>query len=106
MNQDLVAKIREEASAITGKDRAGRVTYENNKEFKWAHAVIREALRLHPSIPKVRPCHIRSSCQIKNRVLIPEKRAFFVLFHSAEGIERQVCTQRRPDSRRPGDRGW
>jgi len=52
MNQDLVAKIREEASAITGKDRAGRVTYENNKEFKWAHAVIREALRLHPSIPK------------------------------------------------------
>jgi len=53
MNQDLVAKIREEASAITGKDRAGRVTYENNKEFKWAHAVIREALRLHPSIPKM-----------------------------------------------------
>nr|AHK06540.1 putative cytochrome P450 [Puccinia horiana] len=52
MNKDIVAKIREEASAITGKDRAGRVTYENNKEFKWAHAVILEALRLHPSIPK------------------------------------------------------
>ncbi|KAA1068783.1 hypothetical protein PGT21_001908 [Puccinia graminis f. sp. tritici] len=52
MNEDLVAKIREEASTITGKDRAGQVTYENNKEFKWAHAVVLETLRLHPSIPK------------------------------------------------------
>nr|AHK06532.1 putative cytochrome P450 [Puccinia horiana] len=52
MNKDLVAKIREEASQITGQDRAGHVTYENNKEFKWAHAVVLEALRLHPSIPK------------------------------------------------------
>jgi cytochrome P450 len=53
VNEDLVAKIREEASIITGKDRAGQVTYENNKEFKWAHAVVLETLRLHPSIPKV-----------------------------------------------------
>ncbi|PLW34504.1 hypothetical protein PCASD_09792 [Puccinia coronata f. sp. avenae] len=52
MNQDLVAKIREEASIITSQDRAGQVTYGNNKEFKWAHAVILETLRLHPSIPK------------------------------------------------------
>lgn len=53
MNKDLVAKIREEASAITGQDRGAQVTYANNKEFKWAHAVVMEALRLHPSIPKV-----------------------------------------------------
>ncbi|KAH9444170.1 hypothetical protein KEM48_010989 [Puccinia striiformis f. sp. tritici PST-130] len=52
MNKDIVNKIREEASEVTGKDRSGQVTYENSKEFKWAHAVILEALRLHPSIPK------------------------------------------------------
>jgi len=52
MNKDLVAKIREEASAVTGQDRGAQVTYANNKEFKWAHAVVMEALRLHPSIPK------------------------------------------------------
>ncbi|PLW12359.1 hypothetical protein PCASD_22821, partial [Puccinia coronata f. sp. avenae] len=52
MNADVVAKIREEASAMIGKDRGGQVTYENNKEFKWAHAVFLETLRLHPSVPK------------------------------------------------------
>ncbi|EFP83989.2 uncharacterized protein PGTG_09702 [Puccinia graminis f. sp. tritici CRL 75-36-700-3] len=54
MNKDLVSKIREEAIEILGDQDSDqdRVTYENYKQFIWSQAVVYEALRLHPSIPK------------------------------------------------------
>jgi hypothetical protein len=77
MNADVVAKIREEASAMIGKDRGGQVTYENNKEFKWAHAVFLETLRLHPSVPKVRSYSFRSCA---NRELKPQTRGYIFCY--------------------------
>ena len=57
MNKRAIQKIREEATEIFGDEesREERVTYENYKRFTWTNAVIFEALRLHPSVPKVGP---------------------------------------------------
>jgi len=54
MNKRAIQKIREEATEIFGDEesREERVTYENYKRFTWTNAVIFEALRLHPSVPK------------------------------------------------------
>jgi cytochrome P450 len=55
MKKDLVSKIREQTTAVLGADRVNQqqVTYDNYKRFVWARAVLLEALRLHPSVPKV-----------------------------------------------------
>jgi len=54
MNKHAIHKIREEATEIFGDEesREERVTYDNYKRFTWTNAVIFEALRLHPSVPK------------------------------------------------------
>jgi len=54
MNKRAIQKIREEATEIFGDEesREERVTYDNYKRFTWTNAVIFEALRLHPSVPK------------------------------------------------------
>ncbi|PLW23395.1 hypothetical protein PCASD_11889 [Puccinia coronata f. sp. avenae] len=54
MKKDLVSKIREQTTAVLGADRVNQqqVTYDNYKRFVWARAVLLEALRLHPSVPK------------------------------------------------------
>ncbi|KAI7951134.1 hypothetical protein MJO29_009808 [Puccinia striiformis f. sp. tritici] len=54
MNEDLVLRIREEASGILGEEK--RVTYENYKQFILAYAIVHETLRLHPSVPKDLKC--------------------------------------------------
>ncbi|KAI7948156.1 hypothetical protein MJO28_010064 [Puccinia striiformis f. sp. tritici] len=55
MNKDLISKIREETIEVLGDDGVDdqqSVTYENYKQFLWAQAVVLEALRLHPGVPK------------------------------------------------------
>jgi cytochrome P450 len=55
MNPNIISRIRSEASEIVGEGNGHEhcVTYENYKRFTWANAVLLEALRLHPSVPKV-----------------------------------------------------
>ncbi|KAI7951154.1 hypothetical protein MJO29_009828 [Puccinia striiformis f. sp. tritici] len=51
----LISKIREETIEVLGDDGVDdqqSVTYENYKQFLWAQAVVLEALRLHPGVPK------------------------------------------------------
>ncbi|PLW27641.1 hypothetical protein PCANC_19540 [Puccinia coronata f. sp. avenae] len=54
MNPNIISRIRSEASEIVGEGNGHEhcVTYENYKRFTWANAVLLEALRLHPSVPK------------------------------------------------------
>lgn len=48
MNTELIDRIRGEIDEL-----GGDVTYENYKQYVLTQAVICEALRLHPSVPKV-----------------------------------------------------
>ncbi|POW16399.1 hypothetical protein PSHT_06788, partial [Puccinia striiformis] len=55
MNKELICKIRDETIEVLGDDPVDdqlSVSYENYKQFVWTHAVVLEALRLHPSVPK------------------------------------------------------
>lgn len=52
MNPRIIARVREEISTMDRGAKSGIVTYDNYRQFVWTHAVLCEALRLHPSVPK------------------------------------------------------
>ncbi|EGG11203.1 cytochrome P450 monooxygenase [Melampsora larici-populina 98AG31] len=52
MNPGMIDRVREEISEMDRGAESGIVTYDNYRQFVWTQAVLCEALRLHPSVPK------------------------------------------------------
>ncbi|KAH9812067.1 cytochrome P450 monooxygenase [Melampsora americana] len=52
MNPGMIDRLREEIDKLDLDADSGIVTYDNYRQFVWTQAVLCEALRLHPSVPK------------------------------------------------------
>lgn len=53
--------MRDEIERELGPE--GKVTYDNYRSLVQVQAVFSEGLRLHPSVPKVRPPPTRADCE-------------------------------------------
>lgn len=53
MNPDIQQKVFNEVSSIMGNDPSTAFTYNNLQDFKYLEMVIKESLRLHPSVPVI-----------------------------------------------------
>ncbi|EGG02942.1 uncharacterized protein MELLADRAFT_109707 [Melampsora larici-populina 98AG31] len=52
MNPGMIDHVQKDISKMDQGAKSGMITYSNYRQFFWTQAVLCEALRLHPSVPK------------------------------------------------------